>query len=352
MKNKRVTLEQIAKEINISRVTISKYLNGHGNLRAENRQAVDDALERYGYRQNLAAKTLAMNRIHTVGFVCFESPRSPYFLNRILAGVKEAENQFLDYGLQIRTFVTNIENPEEQLAALEELQGQKVDAIAIIPNDIFKPLVARQLGDKIDDIVQSGIPVITVNRDFPESHRNTYIGCDYVSSGRMAAELLAKFVQQGDILVALASRNSHLIDVQSRLVGINQILLRYPNIHVEPYFYYEGDNKEYIRHIRSFLDKNDHAKGLLDITYQLQHVAPAVQSAGRHLFVAGFDQYLGYEKHIRNNYVDCIVTQDMFAQGYQAINYIFQMLLQDIPLIPTIPIKNEIIIESNLESYE
>ena len=351
MKNKRVTLEQIAKEINISRVTISKFLNGKGNLRDVNRIAVMEALERYGYRQNFAAKSLAMNRTFSVGFVCFDSPRSPYFLKTILAGVEEAQNQFLDYGLHVHTRVTNIDYPEQQLEAVQSLVKDRMDAIAIIPTDIFKPDVAQQIALLVDNICFDGIPVITVNRDIPHSKRTAYIGCDYKTSGMMAAELLAKFVKEGEILVSLASRNVQLIDVRSRLEGLIEVFADYPKLTIVPHYYYEGDNEAYIRHIQDFIQSSPCEKGLLDISYQLQHVAEQVQQNNKHLYIVGFDQYLGYESHMNKHLVDCIVTQDMFAQGYQAINYMFQLILQDNQEIDVMPIKNEIIIASNLSSY-
>ncbi len=158
MKQRRVTLEQIAREINISRVTISKVINGHDSVSMKNRQIILDALKKYGYRENKAAKSLAANRSYTIGLVCFDSPRSPYFLRSVLAGVREAENQYRDYGLAVDIAVTRISTPEEQIERLNSMAEARYDAIAIIPNDIYKPAVTRDIAATISKITDGGSP--------------------------------------------------------------------------------------------------------------------------------------------------------------------------------------------------
>jgi LacI family transcriptional regulator len=353
MKQRRVTLEQIAREINISRVTISKVINGHDSVSMKNRQIILDALKKYGYRENKAAKSLAANRSYTVGLVCFDSPRSPYFLRSVLAGVREAENQYRDYGLAVDISVTRISTPEEQIERLNSMAEARYDAIAIIPNDIYKPAVTRDIAATISRITDGGIPLITVNRDVADTRRTAYIGSDYIQSGRMAAELLVKIVGTGEILIAVTGPYNHYIDVSSRLTGALECLQRHPEITVRPFYNYSGDHEDFIRHAIAFKESCTGNAGLIDISYQTGHIARQISNhGGKQLYTIGFDQYAGFHEDLDNQYIEAVISQDMFAQGYYSISYLFQLLTDEIPVIPIVPIKNEIILRANADSYQ
>ena len=75
----RMTLEEIAKQIGISRTTIYKVMGNKGNVSEETRRIVEDALERYHYVQNRNARNLAMNRHYTIAYVGFQSKSANYF---------------------------------------------------------------------------------------------------------------------------------------------------------------------------------------------------------------------------------------------------------------------------------
>lgn len=353
MKQRRVTLEQIAREINISRVTISKVINGHDSVSLKNKQIILDALKKYGYRENKAAKSLAANKSYTVGMICFESPRSPYFLKSILSGVREAENQYRDYGLDVDIAITRISTPEKQIEQLELMSAAQYDAIAIIPNDIYKPTVTRGIAAAISRITDTGIPVITVNRDIAHTRRTAYIGIDYQQSGRMAAELLVKMMRGGELLIAVSGAYSHFIDVSSRLNGILEYLQGHPEITVRPYYNYAGDHDDFIRHAIEFKESCKGNAGMIDISYQTGHIAKRISThGGSHLFTIGFDQYVGFHEDLQNHYIEALISQDMFAQGYYSISYLYHLLADDMPELSIEPIKNEIILDANADSYQ
>ena len=60
------TIKDVARRTGLSLSTISKYLNG-GNVREENRLAIDAAVTELGYSVNVFARSLKANRSMTVG---------------------------------------------------------------------------------------------------------------------------------------------------------------------------------------------------------------------------------------------------------------------------------------------
>ena len=60
------TIKDVARRTGLSLSTISKYLNG-GNVREENRLAIDAAIEELDYSVNVFARSLKANRSMTIG---------------------------------------------------------------------------------------------------------------------------------------------------------------------------------------------------------------------------------------------------------------------------------------------
>ncbi|MDX8046432.1 sugar-binding protein [Gracilibacillus sp. S3-1-1] len=91
--------------------------------------------------------------------------------------MEEKEDVFVEYEGPKRS------NPDEQLKLLDMAVKSKVDGIIVQAlNEDFLPV--------IDQAVEEGIPVITIDTDAPESKRSTYIGTDNYEAGRLAGETL------------------------------------------------------------------------------------------------------------------------------------------------------------------
>ena len=120
----RMTLEDISKEIGISRTTIYKVLKNKGNVSEETCRIVNEALEKYHYVQNRNARNLAMNRHYSIGYVGFRSKSANYFSTEVGKGLKRAVKEFGDDGLSLLISEFDVENPREQLSAVEEMLKQ------------------------------------------------------------------------------------------------------------------------------------------------------------------------------------------------------------------------------------
>ncbi len=86
------TLEAVASRSGVSRSTVSRVINGSPKVTAEARAAVEAAIAELGYAPNLAARSLASRRSHSIALVIPEATsrffNDPYFAS-IVEGVAE-----------------------------------------------------------------------------------------------------------------------------------------------------------------------------------------------------------------------------------------------------------------------
>ena len=68
-RNDHITLNDIAKKLNVSKVTISKALRDHPDIGEKTKKIVRETAEQLGYVPNFIARNLSAKRSYTIGLV-------------------------------------------------------------------------------------------------------------------------------------------------------------------------------------------------------------------------------------------------------------------------------------------
>lgn len=102
-----VTLSDVAKEANVSKMTVSRVINHPEQVTVELRELVLQAMKKLNYQPNSIAQALVNNRSNVVKFVTLEDidTTEPYYMN-LLFGFARGLNQ-KQYAMQLVT------NPEK-----------------------------------------------------------------------------------------------------------------------------------------------------------------------------------------------------------------------------------------------
>lgn len=98
-----VTLSDVAKKANVSKMTVSRVVNHPNQVTPELRTLVEQAMHDLNYKPNSAARALASNRTNVVKFVILEDidTTEPYYMN-LLFGIARGLNKH-QYALQLVT---------------------------------------------------------------------------------------------------------------------------------------------------------------------------------------------------------------------------------------------------------
>ena len=119
-----VTIRDVARLAGVSVGTVSKALNGYGQLRAETRDAVRNAAERLGFRPNDLAQSLLRKRSFTVGLISTDSYGR--FSIPVLEGIESALEP-----ARLSVFLCRADDPVRERRHVDSLLAKRVDGIIV-----------------------------------------------------------------------------------------------------------------------------------------------------------------------------------------------------------------------------
>lgn len=315
----RMTLEEISKEIGISRTTIYKVLKNKGNVSEETRRIVNEALEKYHYVQNKNARNLAMNRHYTIGYAGFRSKSANYFSTEVGEGIRRAVKEFGDDGLHMLVSEFDVEEPWEQLSAVEEMRSQGVTSFILAYSH------QEVIGKILERLRSDGCLAVLLSRDVKEHEDNYYVGVDYYKSGRLAAELLGKMLpSDGRIFIPVTSEYKTNQDILDRLQGFLDKMKEFPEIELLPAAYGLIEEKEIYGRIAEEIAGEPDLKGIFDLTYRLDVIGRALNDLGKkEIKLVGFDLFEEIRGYVEDSTIDAVIYQDLSEQAYFAVKVLF-----------------------------
>jgi LacI family transcriptional regulator len=183
---KAAGIRDIADALGTSIGTVDRALHERSGVSARTKARVLRMAEQLGYKPNIAARSLKLNRKLRIAAVL---PREiGVFFDPLRSGIRTAAEEAV--GMQITLdFVDFPRLGSGDLKALEGVAAKHYDGI------LFTPGRPNELSPVIRRIVGQGIPMLCVAGDAPDSGRIASVTVDAYTSGALAAELLAHKLQ-------------------------------------------------------------------------------------------------------------------------------------------------------------
>nr|WP_319488960.1 LacI family DNA-binding transcriptional regulator [uncultured Caproiciproducens sp.] len=125
-KKNNVTIAQVAIAADVSRTTVSRYLNGKFDyMSADTRQRIQDIIEQMDYHPSNIARSLKSQKSKSIG--CIIADISNPFSSILLKGINDVCNSS---GYQV--LFSNIDDqPEKELTSIQELLNSQVDGLIV-----------------------------------------------------------------------------------------------------------------------------------------------------------------------------------------------------------------------------
>lgn len=150
--SKRVTLRDIAEELNLTKVSISKALRDHPDISSETKKRVREMARKMGYAPNRLARSLTLDRTGTLGVIVPKLAHT--FFADVLAGVNQVASNN-DYELVLCVSNETAKYEEQHLRTLFSMQ---VDGLLVSVSEKTsdpEPFLALQ---------KQGVPIVFFDR--------------------------------------------------------------------------------------------------------------------------------------------------------------------------------------------
>lgn len=131
---KAYTIDDIAKELGVSKTTVSRAISGKGRLSAETRARVQAFIEAHNYRPNAVAKSLAQSRTYNLGMVLPSNIELSFF-QECMAGICGVASRN-DYDVLV-----SVVNGKDTSQLERVIDNHKVDGVIVSRSTVNAPEV-------------------------------------------------------------------------------------------------------------------------------------------------------------------------------------------------------------------
>jgi len=237
MKVHQTTIYDIAKELNISKSTVSRALTNHPEVKIETRKAVLELAEKLDYQRNMLSINLISKKSNLIGIIVPEFETS--FFPQVVIGAQEMASKF---GYNIIVSQSN-EKFETEVANSKVMLASQVDGILV---SISKETRSYE---HLKIFQRKGIPMVLFNRVCDELIVPKVVINDYDA----ALGAVEHLIQTGKRRIAHLAGPDSLITSRKRLKGYLDALKKH-KIPIDesliiPYDLTLGKVKIYIRHL-------------------------------------------------------------------------------------------------------
>ena len=221
-----VSMKDIAERCGVSVGTVSKALNGRGDVGEATKERILGTAKELGYTANSAARALKTNRSYCIGIVFTDLSGSgfmhEYFASTLNSFRQEAERCGYDL-----TFISENMGPTST-SYLQHARYRGLDGVAVINTDFLDPMV--------QELIYSDLPVVTLDHAF--NNRTAVL-----SDNMRGVESLVRYVySKGHRRIAYIHGNRTAV-TENRLMGFYRaceaLELKVPDEYVTECEYHE-----------------------------------------------------------------------------------------------------------------
>lgn len=315
------TIQDIAEMAGVSRGTVDRALNKRGRINKDVEERILQIADEIGYVPR--KKRSNGNKKIRIGVVT-QLSEAPFMVD-IRKGINDAAKEVLSSSTEL--IIEECENVNEicQIDALERLEQKKVAGIAIMPVE------GDKLRDKINELMEKGIKILTFNTDIVGTKRSCFVGMNNIKSGRTAAGLLGVLTKKEGKVLAIAGHFGNSVN-NRRVEGFTEELKEsFPDIRLIGVQSGFDDPKEVERIVCNSLTTFPDLKGIAVFSAGQQGVELAFKKLKKkdRPFVVVYDLTKDNIESLEADGFDFVLDQNGYMQGYKALCILMDLIRED-----------------------
>lgn len=340
----KVTQQNIADRLGITRTTVARALNGSGPVKQELKSLIIQTATQMGYKVNYQAKTLSMQK-EIVIWVFLASFYSKEFLKEVCEGVTKALNELTHSKLRVNIHISKESLLSDQKREIEAiLETENPDGIIMIP---LPDQIISSISEKHK---QKHIRVVTLDMDTKKIPTFFHIGPDYYAGGKLAGGLMKRMIQrEGTILLLEPELKFETLKLRSQgfqdaITNTSNNTLKIVPIDIEKEVIYNTTLQE--------LKRTPSIVGIYS-TIKVDGIPEALVDTKkeRDIRIIANDLSPYIATNIENGIIDAAIYFRPFEQGYRAVKELFKKIIMNVVEFENIETSFDVVIQENLEKF-
>jgi LacI family transcriptional regulator len=253
---KKLSIKDIARELNVSPTAVSFILNGKAEEKRISKEVVkkvEKFIQKTGYKPNSLARSLRTGKTNTIALM-IEDIANPFFANI----ARLIEEKAYKSGYKI-IYSSTDNDPVIARELIQMYRERHVDGYIITPSEGIE--------EELNALLEADLPVVLFDRYVPG------VDCDVVliNNEQSAYKATRHLVEEGYRNIAFITLNSLQSQMQERLNGYEKALAEagLPSRVKELSYTSATHNNDLIRYITAFLNRN---KGLDAVLFGTNYI--------------------------------------------------------------------------------
>ena len=337
---KRAGIHKIAELSGVSIGTVDRALHGRPGISAATRRRILRVARELAYTPHPVARALSTGRANLRVGVCIPE-EIHFFYDQMRAGIFDEAARARSLGLEL-VYRPAPSLGRQETQSIRELLAGDVRAMILTPGN---PSVTAPL---IDQAEEAGVRVVCITTDAPHSHRSSVVSVDPSLSGKLAAELMGKFLPEGSqaaIVTGMLSTEEH----RAKAEGFRDAFEQAGGKVVALLEAHESEEESY-RKTYGLLRQQPDLCGIYVSTVNCLPVCRALREhkLGGKIRLITTDLFREMIPHLERGTIAASIYQDPYLQGQTSVRILVDHLVNGSAIPSTCYLNPGIVLRSNL----
>ena len=266
---RKTTAKDVARAAGVSASTVDRVLNGRGGVDREKERRVIEWARKLNLDRALKHRSARTLRIA----VLIQAPDNPFYAE-VQNGFAAANRAYGDLNMQFFVHHFDAERPSLLPRGIRDLGARHDGLILTVPQSDAIAEAIRA--------VAARIPVVTLATDVRDCGRHAYVGPDDRRAGRVAGDLMGRFLGPAGGEVVMIAGLLSLIGNEEREMGFRSALReRYPRCRVAVVLESRERAERAGELVRDALIANPDIRGVYNVSAGAPVVVAALKALGR-----------------------------------------------------------------------
>lgn len=349
MKDKIITIKDIAAKAQVSTGTVDRVLHKRGRVAPKVEEKILRIIKEMEYQPNIIARALSSKKQYKIAILIPDEAHDGYWFAP-KAGIKSALKELKKYGLSVKYYHFDPYGAQSFVAQANELNKEKHDAI------IVTPIFHREVLPFLDIWKKEKIPVVFFNTEISDFEPLSYIGQDSYQSGYLAAKLI-HYGQSAPCSVLIA----HFDEETSNAAHLEKKELGFKNYYIQnnlqQFEILRADialpsHLTFVKQMDSIFESNPNIRAVFITTSKAFEVAEYLtQKHISDVKIIGYDLLPKNIHYLKQNIISFLINQNPKGQGFWALQIVADKLIFDkaVPQLKYLPL--DIVTKENVNYF-